>query len=168
MMPPELILVPIDFSESSQQSLDVATDMASRLGSALLLVHIVPAIHDLPKDISIFKEGEYDSELHQAASKRLSDLATRLEDKNLNVRTEVSTANDVGMELVRIAEHDHADMIVIATHGMTGWRRIAFGSVAQKVVEQATCPVLVLRAKAEDHATRSQAHSSSSSAGGAG
>ena len=168
MMPPELILVPIDFSESSQQSLDVATDMASRLGSALLLVHIVPAIPDLPKDISIFKEGEYDSELHQAASKRLSGLATRLEDKNLNVRAEVGTANDVGMELVRIAEHDHADMIVIATHGMTGWRRIAVGSVAQKVVEQATCPVLVLRAKAEDHATRSQAHSSSSSAGGAG
>ncbi len=144
MMPPHLILVPIDFSESSRQSLEVATDMASRLGSAVL-----------------------DSELHQAASKQLSDLATRLQAKNLDVRTEVGTANDVGMELVRIAEHDHADMIVIATHGMTGWRRIAFGSVAQKVVEQAACPVLVLRARAEDHATKSQAHSSSSSAGGA-
>jgi universal stress protein family protein len=55
-------------------------------------------------------------------------------------------------------------MIVIATHGMTGWRRIAFGSVAQKVVEQAACPVLVLRAKAGDHADESQAHSSSSRA----
>ena len=98
MMPPELILVPIDFSESSQRSLDVATDMASRLGSALLLVHIVPAIPDLPKDASIFNEREYDSELHQTASKQLSDLATTLEAKNLNVRTEVGTANDVGME----------------------------------------------------------------------
>ena len=68
------------------------------------------------------------------------------------MRTEVGTANDVGMELVRIAEHDNVDMIVIATHGMTGWRRIAVGSVAQKVVEQAACPVLVLRAKAGDHA----------------
>ena len=167
MMPPQLILVPIDFSASSQQSLEVATDMASRLGSALLLVHVVPAIPDLPKDVSIFKEGEYDSELHQAASKQLSKLATTLQDKHLNVRTEVGTANDVGMELVRIAEHDHADMIVIATHGMTGWRRIAFGSVAQKVVEQATCPVLVLRAKAESTASQSRAHSSSSTSGGA-
>lgn len=166
MMPPELILVPIDFSESSQQSLDVATDMASRLGSALLLVHIVPAIPDLPKHVSIFNEGEYDSELHQAASKQLSELATCLEAKNLNVRTEVGTANDVGMELARMAEHDNVDMIVIATHGMTGWRRIAFGSVAQKVVEQAACPVLVLRAKAGDRATESQAHSSSSTAAG--
>jgi nucleotide-binding universal stress UspA family protein len=168
MMPPKLILVPIDFSESSQDALNVATDMASRLGSALLLVHIVPAIPDLPKDVSIFKEGEYDSELHQTASKQLSDLATGLEDRNLNVRTEVGTANDVGMELVRIAEHDNVDMIVIATHGMTGWRRIAFGSVARKVVEQAACPVLVLRAKAGDHAAESQAHSSSSSATGGG
>lgn len=164
MMPPKLILVPIDFSESSQEALEVATDMASRLGSSLLLVHIVPAIPDLPKDVSIFKEGEYDNELHHSASKQLSDLATALEDRNLNVRTEVGTANDVGMELVRIAGHDDVDMIVIATHGMTGWRRIAFGSVAQKVVEQAACPVLVLRAKAGDHADESQAHSSSSRA----
>jgi nucleotide-binding universal stress UspA family protein len=94
MMPPELILVPIDFSESSQQSLDVATDMASRLGSVLLLVHIVPAIPDLPKGVSIFTEGEYDSELHQTAAKQLSDLATGLETKNLNVRTEVGTVDD--------------------------------------------------------------------------
>jgi nucleotide-binding universal stress UspA family protein len=51
------------------------------------------------------------------------------------------------MEIVRIAEDEHADMIVIATHGMTGWRRIPFGSVAKKVVEEAECPVLVLRAQ---------------------
>ena len=57
MMPPQLILVPIDFSASSQQSLDVATDMASRLGAALLLVHIVPAIPDLPNDVSISKKA---------------------------------------------------------------------------------------------------------------
>jgi nucleotide-binding universal stress UspA family protein len=50
------------------------------------------------------------------------------------------------MEIVRDSEN--ADLIVIATHGMTGWRNIAFGSVAEKVVQTATCPVLVLRAKA--------------------
>ena len=164
MMPPKLILVPIDFSDSSQKALGVATDMASRLGAALLLVHIVPAIPDLPQGVSIFKEGVYDNELHETASKQLWELAAARENKNLNVRTEVGTANDVGMELVRIAEHDNVDMIVIATHGMSGWRRIAFGSVAQKVVEQADCPVLVLRAKAGEHDTESQAHSSSSGA----
>jgi nucleotide-binding universal stress UspA family protein len=168
MMPPKLILAPIDFSDSSRKALDVATDMASRLAASLLLVHIVPAVPDLPEGISIFKEGEYDSELHKTASKQLSELAATLENKNLNVRTEVGTANDVGMELVRIAEHDNVDMIVIATHGMTGWRRIAYGSVAQKVVEQAACPVLILREKATHHAADSKGHPAPSRAAAGG
>ena len=67
-------------------------------------------------------------------------------------RAVIGTANDTGMELVRIAEHEHADMIIIATHGMTGWRKIAFGSVAEKVVKLAGCPVLVLRAQAMEDA----------------
>jgi nucleotide-binding universal stress UspA family protein len=53
------------------------------------------------------------------------------------------------MELLRIAEHNNVDLIVIATHGMTGWHKLAFGSVAEKVVRLATCPVLVLRAQPE-------------------
>ena len=83
---------------------------------------------------------------------------------SFKVRTEIGTANDVGMEIVRIAENDHADMIVIATHGMTGWRRIPFGSVAKKVVEEAKCPVLVLRASETGQASETQPHTSSSSA----
>jgi hypothetical protein len=55
-------------------------------------------------------------------------------------------------------------MIVIATHGMTGWRRIPFGSVAKKVVEQAECPVLVLRGQETGHASETPAPTSSSSA----
>ncbi|HEY6328990.1 MAG TPA: universal stress protein [Blastocatellia bacterium] len=51
------------------------------------------------------------------------------------------------MELLRIAEHNQVDLIVISTHGMTGWHQLAFGSVTDKVVRLATCPVLVLRAQ---------------------
>jgi nucleotide-binding universal stress UspA family protein len=126
----------------------VAADFATRFGAELLLVHVVPAIPDLPGNVSILKEGEYDQSLTGAAAKQLADLAATLTQKNVKARTEMGTANDVGMELVRIAEHEHADMIIIATHGMTGWHKIAFGSVAEKVVKQASCPVLVLRANA--------------------
>lgn len=165
MMPPKLILAPIDFSDPSRNALNVAADMASRFGASLLLVHIVPAVADLPIGVSIFKEGEYDKDLHAAAAKQLSDLASTISSKGISVRTQLGTANDVGMEIVRIAEHDNADMIVIATHGMTGWRKIAFGSVAEKVVEQAECPVLVLRAKATSQAvSETESHASSSSA----
>ncbi len=148
MLPPKLILSPLDFSDPSHVALDVAADMASRLGAELLLVHVVPAIPDLPERVSILKEGEYDRSLGESAAQRLLELAAKLAQKNVKARTEVGTANDVGMELVRIAAHNHADMIIIATHGMTGWRKIAFGSVAEKVVKEAGCPVLVLRAKA--------------------
>jgi nucleotide-binding universal stress UspA family protein len=148
MLPPKLILSPIDFSDPSDAALDVAADFATRFGAELLLVHVVPAIPDLPENVSILKEGEYDQSLTDAAAKRLTDLAGTLAHKNVKARTEMGAANDVGMELVRIAEHEHADMIIIATHGMTGWHKIAFGSVAEKVVKQASCPVLVLRANA--------------------
>ncbi len=158
------ILAPIDFSDFSNNALDVAADLASRLGGELILVNVVEAIPDLPEGVSIFKEGEYDQSLHDAAAKHLSDLAAGLASKNIKVRTEIGTANDVGMEIVRIAEDEFADMIVIATHGMTGWRRIPFGSVAKKVVEEAKCPVLVLRAQEAGHTGETQARTSSSSA----
>jgi len=164
MLPPELILSPIDFSDSSQAALEAAADFAARFGAELLLVHVMPAIEDLPEKVSIFQEGQYDQSLDDAAAKRLSDLAATLAQKNVKARTEMGTANDVGMELVRIAEHEHADMIIIATHGMTGWHKIAFGSVAEKVVKQASCSVLVLRANALEDAGSDKKAASSAAA----
>jgi nucleotide-binding universal stress UspA family protein len=152
MLPPKLILAPIDFSDSSRAALDVAADMATRFGAELLLVHVMPAVSDLPRSVSILKEGEYDRGLSDAAAERLNELAAALAQKGLKARTEIGTGNDVGLELVRSAQHNHADMIIIATHGMTGWRNIAFGSVAENVVKQAECPVLLLRAKAAENA----------------
>ena len=148
MMPPKLILAPVDFSDPSRAALDVAADMAPRFGAELLLVYVVPAIPDLPKDVSIFKEGEYDKSLESKDAQQLKDVAATMANKNVNVRTELGSGNDVGMELIRIAESGHADLIVIATHGMTGWREFAFGTVAEKVLKQGECPVLLLRAKA--------------------
>ena len=147
-MPPKLILAPIDFSDASRAALDVAADMASRFGAELLLVYVVPAIPDLPKDVSIFKEGEYDKSLESKDAQQLKDVAATMANKNVKVRTELGSGDDVGMELVRIAKNEQADLIVIATHGMTGWREFAFGTVAEKVLKQGECPVLLLRAKA--------------------
>jgi nucleotide-binding universal stress UspA family protein len=164
MLPPKLILSPIDFSDPSHAALDVAADFATRFGAELLLVHVVPAIPDLPESVSMLKEGEYDQSLVDAAGKRLSDLAATLAQKNVKARTEVGSANDVGMELVRSAEHNHVDLTIIATHGMTGWHKIAFGSVAEKVVKQASCPVLVLRANALEDAGGEKKATSSAAA----
>ncbi|HUV14514.1 MAG TPA: universal stress protein, partial [Acidobacteriota bacterium] len=59
-------------------------------------------------------------------------------------RTMVSYG-DPAKEIVRIAEEESVDLIVIATHGLTGWQHLVFGSVAEKVVRTAKCPVLTVR-----------------------
>jgi nucleotide-binding universal stress UspA family protein len=166
MLPPKLILSPIDFSEPSQDALAAAAGLASKFDSELLLVHAVPAIPRLTSAKEFFHEGEYETELHKDAEQHLEKIAEELVQKGLRARWEVGIAYDVGMEILRIAEQNHADLIVIATHGMTGWRRLAFGSVAEKVVRLASCPVLVLRAdpKAGEDAP-AQAHDSAAAVG---
>ena len=146
MMPPKLILSPIDFSNHADDAVKVAADLASRLGSGLCLVHVVPMLPRLRSAGTILHEAEYEKELHRDAEQRLSQMAKELAQNGLEVKCVVGTANDTGMEILRIAEHNNADLIVIATHGMTGWHQLAFGSVTEKVVRLATCPVLVLRA----------------------
>jgi len=149
MLPPKLIMSPIDFSGHSEEALKAATDLAFCFGSELCLVHVVPAIPKLPAATTIFREGEYEEELHKDAEKRLNEMVQKIAERGLKGFAIVGTANDVSMELLRIAERNNVDLIVIATHGMTGWHKLAFGSVAEKVVRLATCPVLVLRAQPE-------------------
>ena len=150
MLKPKLILAPIDFSDPALDALKTAADLASRFGAALLLVHVVPAVPKLPTGVSIFKEGEYDDRLHAEAAKRMADLSATYAQSGLSVRSEVGTADDVGMEIVRIGEEQRVGLIVIATHGATGWKDLVLGSVAEKVVRLARSPVLVLRAQSDD------------------
>lgn len=142
------ILSPIDFSDFSLQALDVAEDIAARYGSEILLVHVVPVIPKLEGHANIFTEGEYENQLIASATTRLADMVAKLQQQGVNARSTVSLSNDPAMEIMRVAESEKSDLIVIATHGATGWRRLAFGSVTDKLVRTAECSVLVLRAQA--------------------
>ena len=144
-LPPKFIVVPIDFSNSSMESMDVAKELGKQYGSEISLIHVVPVIPRLPDAVSIFDEGAYEKELIQRAEQRLEELVKQLEEAGVRASGRVGLANDAATEIVRDSEL--ADLIVIATHGTTGWRRLAFGSVTEKVVRTANCPVLVLRAK---------------------
>ena len=138
-------MAPVDFSDPARQAVDTAAEMASRFGAALLLVHVVPALPRLPGSVSIFKEAEYEHWLHEEAVKTIVELSRKYEKAGVSVQTEVGTANDVGMEILRIAQKHDGDMIVIATHGVSGWHKVLFGSVAEKVVRLSDAPVLLLK-----------------------
>src|ERR1700683_2731883 len=103
MMPPKIILCPIDFSNPSDDALKVAAEFASRLGSGLCLVHVVPMIPRLPSASTVFHEAEYEEELHKDAERRLNRMAQELGQRGLAVKSIVGTANDTSMEILRIA-----------------------------------------------------------------
>jgi nucleotide-binding universal stress UspA family protein len=148
MFTPKLILAPTDFSQFSLNGLETAADLAKHYEAELLLLHVVPVIPSLPRGVPYFDDGVYEQELIETARKALEELADKMRAVGINVRTSVGFANDAAMEIIRTSEDQNADLIVIPTHGKTGWRRLAFGSVTEKVVRIAECPVLLLRCKA--------------------
>lgn len=137
------VLFPTDFSEVSQEAFPVARQMA-RLGHArLLLLHVVdPRIQagELGAVLPI-TEPALDQLL-----KQLHEL--RVDEPEIEVERHV-TQGDVTDEILRFAREQHADLIVMATHGRKGLGRMLLGSVAENVLRRAPCPVLTLRGHLE-------------------
>ncbi len=147
MLPVKLILCPTDFSEPSGEGLTVARELASHFGCDLLLVHVLPVVPAPPTDPTfVFNVPEYERALHTDAAAKLARMAQEAAAKGVKTRTAVGHG-DPGGEIVRIAQEEGADLVVIATHGLTGWRHVMFGSVAEKVVRHAHCSVLSVRAR---------------------
>jgi len=141
----ERILCPTDFSEGSLQALSVATDIATKLGAKLSVIHVLPILSALPTDPNfVFAVHQSQDLLYEDLEKRLYEMTRESKEKGIQGRVFVEHGDAAG-EIVRVAEEQRIDLIVIATFGKTGWRRLAFGSVTEKVVRLAPCPVLVIR-----------------------
>jgi hypothetical protein len=74
MLPLKLIVVPIDFSGFSKESLNVAKERAKQYGSEITRIHVVPVIPKLPDTVAIFEEGKYEQELIQRAERKLQEM----------------------------------------------------------------------------------------------
>lgn len=141
---PTKILVPIDFSPSSHQALEAATELAEKFGAELYLLHVVPEYSSvvLPKNVSeasVVEASKKAAEEHFAVSK------TGLTAKGVKVTAAVEVATDVAGCILDTIDREHADLIVITTHGLSGWYPQVFGSIAEKVVKLAQCPLMLLR-----------------------
>ena len=150
MLPFKKILCPTDFSEAAFVALKRAEELARHFGAELIVAHVIPTLpgpHLFPDPQAPlnFDVSLYQQELAIKAEEMLKDLVShhKVETRNL------VTTGEAAPEILRIAQQEHADLIVIASHGLTGWRRMVFGSVAEKVVRQATCPVLTIMAPPE-------------------
>jgi len=150
MLPFKKILCPTDFSEPAFVALKRAEELARHFGAELIVAHVIPPLpgpHLFPDPQASFNFDLplYQQELAIKAEQMLKDLVShhKVETRNL------VTTGEAAPEILRIAQQEHADLIVIASHGLRGWRRLVFGSVAEKVVRQAACPVLTIVAPPE-------------------
>ncbi len=148
MLPVTKILCPSDFSEPSLAAMDTAAELARHFKASLVVLHVVSPVPPVPSGqvVGPFDVDAYESELWEDSRQALKDLAQgRLGGIRAKLRIE---SGDPATRIVDIAADEKAGLIVIATHGQTGWRRLVFGSVAEKVVRLAACPVLTVRASA--------------------
>lgn len=144
MFPARKIACPTDFSDGSLQAISAGSEFALDWDAELLLINVLPIQSELSTDPVYGVEAA----IREQILTELKTLGGQLAAKNVRTRAVVGYG-DAGSEIVRIANDEKADLIVIATYGKTGWRRLALGSVTEKVVRIASCPVLVVRGKTE-------------------
>ena len=141
------IICPIDFSEPSYEGLRVANELAEHFSAELILVHIVspmPNISGMGAPTG-FHIPMVLKEMEEQATKRIEkDAVERIAD-HVQCRTIVGTGKPAD-RIIQMALEEQAQMIVMATHGQSGWQRFVSGSVTERVIRAATCPVFVVPA----------------------
>ncbi len=145
MLPIRKILCPTDFSEPSYEAIKTAGELAFHFDAELCLLHVVPPVPMIPmgEGAPAFDISLYEQELESTSKRTLQEIINHLEWKDLMGRLIVLRGN-AAEEIIRTAQEEKVDLIVIATRGRTGLDRFIFGSVAEKVVRLATCPVLIV------------------------
>ena len=140
------MLVPHDFSPPSRKAFKYACRFAKEFGSHLILLHVLEPVSSrsfikLP-GAPAFSEKELTS-----AEKNLRVLLNSAEAGGLKETRSALRMGIASHEIVEAAKDLDVDLIVIATHGYTGWKHFCIGSTAERVVRAAHCPVLVVREK---------------------
>ena len=138
----ERIVVPTDFSDCAKQALAYGSELAKRFGAQLHLVHVTQP----PAAVYAYAAPLPEAALYpeEAAEKELAELEVPDADELSKVERTVLRGVPF-VEIVRHAKQNDADLIVMGTHGRSGLQHMLMGSVSEKVVRKASCPVLTVR-----------------------
>ena len=138
------IVVPTDFSEGASEAWRLAQRVAQRVGSEIILVHVFvepPPYGDPPSMVAAWHVLVEAEQWVAEELERWADEARKLE---ITVRTVVRTGSP-SAEIVKLASEEQADLVSMGTHGRSGVSRVLLGSVADRVIRTAPCPVLTVR-----------------------
>ncbi len=142
------IMAPTDFSDMSKEALSLAAEMAQMHKASLHIVHVFeePAFPSFYGAGALLLYGKV-PDIRKQAIEALDELAAPLRAKSgLDITTELLDGHAAD-SIKAYAEAEHIDLIIIPTHGLTGLRHILLGSVAERVVREAKCPVFVYKSQ---------------------
>jgi nucleotide-binding universal stress UspA family protein len=137
------ILVPVDFSSHSEKAVETAVEFAKAFGAEVHLLHA----YSLPVGVV----GPYDyqipanilTDMRESAKKRVDEEVGKLADSGVPA-SGVITEGLPTQAILDTAEQLGADLIVMGTRGLTGLKHVVLGSVAERTIRQAACPVLTV------------------------
>lgn len=141
------ILHPTDYSDESRPALQAAADLAQDHGATLVLLHVVETLG--PEKVTFGEVAE--GPQPEAYRKRLWEEIHQARPVNFRVHLEyVLSEEKIVTAILRTAVELQCDLIVMSTHGVTGWRRLFLPSIAEEVVRKSSCPVLVVKSTPAD------------------
>jgi len=137
------ILVPIDFSDASKKLVDLAAEFALKLDAKLTLMHVVDIefypYYGLTEDpVRLIERNMID-----IAMDKLNDTVEMLRDQGVRANWETDTGRTVRV-VNEYAERKEIDLILVGSHGRSGFDRLMLGSISEKVLRSAPCPVMIM------------------------
>jgi nucleotide-binding universal stress UspA family protein len=139
------ILAPTDFSEYSKKAVAFALELAQKFGAKLSILHVIelppyPIEGYVPPSLS----ATFLEDMERQAAQDLAQVIPEAEGAKIEVARLVIVGTPYS-KIIETAEAEQVDLIVMATAGRTGFSHLVLGSIAERVVRTATCPVLTIR-----------------------
>ena len=140
------ILFASDFSKASRRAFATAVKTAKASHALLTIVHVVVPFTPIAADQYVGPETwqEIDEESRRWATRHLNALAQKAKAAGVRAKT-LLVDGQPAKEVTRLARKAHADLLVIGTHGRTGFAKLLLGSVASHIVATSSCPVMTVR-----------------------
>ena len=139
------ILVPFDGSEYSEKAFEKALEIAAKFESKLTVMTVIQSKVSDSAGISLARLEEIQDEEEEIATTMLKKLEGQAKAKNVSFSIKIIHNPSSSDGIVSFAEANNVDLIVMGSHGRTGFRKIVLGSVANGVLGHAKCPVLIIK-----------------------
>ena len=151
MLPLKKIICPTDFSEPSFEGLKTAVELSEKYSAELIILYVVspaPIVAGVGAPTALYYPI-VSEEMEDHAENLLENVKTNMIPNHINCRTMIIHGQPA-VRIAEVAQKNGANIIVMATHGQSGWQRFISGSVTERVVRMASCPVLAVPAPNQD------------------